>query len=119
MSGYSQSDQIQNSVAVEKKPTNDKQCRKYCLVINNPLKHGFSHDEIKRILVEEFKNVKYYCMADERGLGDGEGNNGDDCDHNGTMHTHIYAVFNSPVRFSVIKKRFPQAHIEAARGNSE
>ena len=117
MGEYSKSDQIQGSpvTAVENKPKRDTQSRKYCIVINNPIERGSSHNEIKRILAEEFRSVKYYCMADERGLGDDENN---ESDNNGTMHTHVYVVFNSPVRFSVIKKRFPQAHIETARGNS-
>lgn len=45
-------------------------------------------------------------MADEIGKG-------------GTYHTHVYAYFNSRVRFSTVKKHFPTAHIEAAGGTAE
>jgi hypothetical protein len=36
-----------------------------------------------------------------------------------THHTHIFIACSSSVRFSRMKKRFPQAHIEMARGTSE
>lgn len=36
-----------------------------------------------------------------------------------THHTHIFIACSSGVRFSTMKKRFPQAHIEMARGTSE
>lgn len=49
----------------------------------------------------------YYCLSDEIGKKEK------------THHTHIYIVCSSAVRFSTIKNRFPQAHIEIARGTSE
>ena len=48
--------------------------------------------------------MRYYCMADEMGE---------------TYHTHIFVALNSPVRFSTIKNRFEEAHIEMSRGTSE
>lgn len=36
-----------------------------------------------------------------------------------TPHIHIYLVCSSPVRFSTLKRHFPDAHIEQARGTSE
>lgn len=76
----------------------------YQLTINNPLDYGFNHDEIKGIFVLEFPTLKYFCMADEIGA-------------EGTPHTHIYVTFSSRVRFSTIKKHFPEAHIEPAKGS--
>ena len=51
-----------------------------------------------------FPTLKYFCMSDEIGI-------------EGTYHTHFYCVFSSRVRFSTIKKHFPEAHIEAAHGS--
>jgi hypothetical protein len=47
----------------------------------------------------------YACLADE-------------LSPSGTFHTHIYVYANAPIRFSRIKKLFPSAHIEKARGTS-
>jgi hypothetical protein len=96
-----------------KKPVNllekqkrDTQSRKYLITINNPVEHGFTHEKIKRVLME-FNGIHYYCMADEKG-------------ENETHHTHLYAVFNSPVRFSTIRNRFDnKAHIDTALGSSQ
>lgn len=41
-------------------------------------------------------------MADERGA---------------TFHTHIFVVFSSRVRFSMLKRYFPECHIESCKGN--
>ena len=84
----------------------DTQCRKWNLTINNPVEHGMTHDDIKKKL-EEFTLLTYYCMADEKGLEDE------------THHTHLYIHFESNKRFSAIKKAFPPAHIEAAKGTAE
>lgn len=43
----------------------------------------------------------YLCMADEKGS---------------LFHTHILAVFSSRVRFSMIKRYFPEAHVDRCRG---
>ena len=38
-------------------------------------------------------------------------------DEKGTLfHTHIFVVFSSRVRFSMIKRYFKEAHIEKCRG---
>ena len=75
MDKHQQGNQAEESLTMveskESEPKRNTQSRKYCLVINNPLEHGYSHDEIKRIFAEEFQGVKYYCMADERGFGKG------------------------------------------------
>jgi hypothetical protein len=68
----------------------DSQSRKYLLTANDPIPKGLTHDRIIEILMG-FKGILYFCMADEQGS---------------CYHTHIYAVFRSPVRFSTIQKRF-------------
>jgi hypothetical protein len=74
--------------------------RKYQITINNPSDKGYNHETIGTNL-RQLKPLIYYCLSDEEAK---------------TPHTHIYAVFNSVVRFSTIKQRFPEAHIESARG---
>ena len=88
---------------MEKTKVIDKQSRKWQLTINNPVAKGLAHDTLKEIL-SQMKPVSYYCMSDEVGS---------------SYHTHIYIYCNSPVRFSTLKKKFPTAHIELARGTSE
>ena len=78
----------------------DSQSRKWHLVLNNPKDSGFTHDKIKDILLI-FKSLVYYCLSDEIGQ---------------TLHTHLFIAFSSGVRFSTIKRAFPTAHIEIARG---
>lgn len=73
------------------------------LTINNPLEDGFDHTTIKETLVSHFPTLVYFCMADEVA-------------ETGTPHTHLYIVFRSRVRWSTVKKHFPTAHIEVARG---
>lgn len=80
----------------------DTQCRKWQITINNPQEKGLIHDKITEEL-QALKSIVYYCMADELGQ---------------THHTHIYCAFSSAVRFSTLKARFPEAHLEAAKGTS-
>lgn len=84
----------------------DTQSRKYQLTINNPADKDITHESIKRVL-QELKSCTYYCMADEIGL------------ENNTPHTHVYIHCKSAVRFSRIKKLFPEAHIEQALGTAD
>lgn len=84
----------------------DSQLRSAQLTINNPQQNGFDHDHIKAAF-KEMASTKYYVMADEIG-----GNEG-------TYHTHAYVIFNAPVRFSTLKKRFPVAHIERCLGTAK
>ena len=81
----------------------DKQARKWQLTINNPQDKGLEHDAIKKAL-EQFKSCVYWCMADEVGLD------------TRTPHTHLFFCLKSPAKFYTVKKRFPEAHIEAAHG---
>lgn len=73
------------------------------LSVNNPSEHGYSHEKIKQALIINFKTLVFFCMADEIG-------------ENVTYHIHVYVVFTSRVRFSKLKKYFPEAHIEATNG---
>lgn len=84
--------------------TNNTMCRKWQITQNNPLKFDMDHGQIKEKL-KAFKNMLYYCMADEIG-------------ENGTPHTHIFIICANGVRFSTVKNRFPDAHIEMARGSN-
>jgi hypothetical protein len=84
----------------------DTACRKWQLTINNPLEHGFTHDRIKEEL-GKLKSLIYWCMSDEVG------------EQESTPHTHIYLAAKSAIRFSTIKNRFPEAHIEKANGTSQ
>ena len=79
--------------------------RKWLLTINNPLEHGYSHEQIKENL-SELKGVKYWCMSDEVG-------------EEGTPHTHIYLYADNAIMFSSIHKRFYGAHIDKAKGTSQ
>lgn len=79
----------------------DSQSNKYQLTINNPKEFGFTHKHIFEVLKDNFKTLEYVCMADEQGS---------------TFHTHIFVYFTSRVRFSMVKKNFPEAHIESVKG---
>ncbi len=82
----------------------DKQSRKWQLTINNPQEKGLDHDHIKQIL-GQFKSCVYFCMSDEVGL------------ETQTPHTHLFIALRNSTRFSRIKRLFPDAHIEQARGS--
>lgn len=75
----------------------------YQLTINNPIEKNYTHDRIFEILKTNFKTLVYACMADEKGTI-----------YN--IHTHIFVCFSSRVRFSMIKRYFPEAHIEKCKG---
>lgn len=79
--------------------------RKYQLTINNPLDHGFNHDQIKSIL-SNFTSLTYWCMCDEVG-------------EQGTPHTHVYVVFKNSVMFDTMHKKFYGVHIEKANGSNQ
>ena len=95
----------ENAPTKENNPptTKDTQSRRYLLTLNDPIPKGFTHDVITSTLMS-FKGIRYYCLADEQGT---------------TYHTHIYAVFHSPVRFSTIRNKFNnQVHIDQVYGSS-
>ena len=43
-------------------------CRKWQITINNPMKHGLPHEQIKDNL-STLKSIEYWCMCDEIGEG--------------------------------------------------
>lgn len=57
----------------------DTQSNKYLLTINNPKEKQLLHDDIKRILISNFKTLEYFALADEKGQ---------------TYHTHLFVYFN-------------------------
>ena len=83
----------------------DTQSRKWQLTENYKAQHDLNHEEIKR-KINELRTI-YWCMADEIGL------------ETKTPHTHILVMLKSPVRFSRMKKLFPEAHIEQVRGSAQ
>ncbi len=85
----------------EKRQQKDTQSNKYQLTINNPLDYGYTHEKIFETCRDSFQTLAYLCMADEQGS---------------TFHTHVFVCFGSRVRFSKVKKHFPEAHIEKCKG---
>lgn len=83
----------------------DTQSRKWLLTFNNPEKYDFGHDNIKAVL-SKIKNITYWCMCDEVGK-------------EGTYHTHLFIYREGQMRFSMIKKKFPNAHIDYCRGTTQ
>lgn len=83
----------------------DIQSRKWLLTFNNPEKYGFDHDNIKSAL-STIKNITYWCMCDEVGK-------------EGTYHTHLFIFREGAIRFSMVKKKFPTAHIDYCRGTTQ
>lgn len=79
--------------------------KKYQLTINNPVEKGLTHEEIKRRLAE-LKSVTFWAMCDE-------------VSETGTPHTHCFLYAGRPLRFTTLKRRFPESHIESARGTVE
>lgn len=82
---------------------NDIQRQEYQVTLNNPDKHGYDTQKVMKIAVEGLTTLQYACVAKEIGK-------------NGTPHLHGYLNCYSRVRFSTIKKLFPEAHIEVAKG---
>lgn len=81
----------------------DSQSRKWQVTLNNPAEKGLTHETIKSKL-DNIKSIKYYCLADEIGL------------ETNTPHTHIF-LYCSRLRFSTLKRVFPEGHIEQAYGS--
>lgn len=75
------------------------------VVINNPTTKGLTHDAIKDI-VAHGQVTDYWCMCDEIG---------DECE---TLHTHLYFVFRQPARFTMMRKKFQESHLDRPNGTS-
>ena len=80
----------------------DTQSFMYQLTINAPDEKGWTHEQILKVLRNNFKTFVYVCMADEQGS---------------CYHTHVFVVFASRVRFSMVKRYFGEAHIERCLGS--
>lgn len=81
----------------------NKQHRKFQITQNNPEQYGLT-PQIMREKVLTMEGVQYACGCEE--ISD-----------SGTPHIHIFFFAPGKKRFSVIKKLFPNAHIEAAYGS--
>lgn len=84
----------------------DTQSRKWLLTINNPKDKNIDYEFIKSKM-NEFKSCVYYCMSQE--IGGSEN----------THHIHLYMVASSGIRFSTVKNKFPESHIDNAYGTSK
>lgn len=80
----------------------DSQSRKWQVTLNNPADRGITHEAIKN-KIKELKSIQYCCLVDEIGM------------KTGTPHTHIF-LYCSRLRFSTLKRMFPEGHIEQAYG---
>ena len=80
----------------------DTQSFMYQLTINAPMEKGWTHKHILDVMRGNFKTLVYVCMADEQGS---------------CFHTHIFVVFASRVRFSMVKRYFEEAHIEKCKSS--
>lgn len=80
----------------------DKQAYRYQITINNPKDKGYTKDTICQKLVT-MKTLTYFCMALEIG------------NETKQEHYHVFICFSSRVRWSSIKRKFPEAHIEACK----
>lgn len=74
----------------------------YQLTFNSPIEKGWTHEHILEVMRNNFKTLVYICMADEQGS---------------CFHTHVFVVFASRVRFSMIKRHFIHAHVESTKGS--
>ena len=81
---------------------NNTQSRRYMLTINNP---EYTDEQIIKY-IEDLEHFKYCMFQREKG------------EETGTEHIQAFIVFSIAKRFSTIKKYFPRAHIEHARGSN-
>ena len=81
----------------------DIKSRKWLITINNPLDHGLNRDAIK-LALSNLKSIEYFCIAEEIGL------------ESKTPHLHLFVYSQAPLRFSTLKRAFPDAHMDRANG---
>lgn len=79
----------------------DKRSRRFVIVINNYTEELFTQIHTK---LRGQKNVKHYILGKEVG------------EEKKTPHIQGFIEFNSGVYFSKMKKDYPTAHIESAKG---
>lgn len=78
------------------------QSRKWLITLNNYMDYGVNLSFVKQCF-SSLKNVDYYCYSQEIG-------------EQGTPHIHIFVYRQNPIRFDTLKKRFPKAHFDVAKG---
>lgn len=78
----------------------DKRSRKWCMTINN-----YSDDELTQIHSMFEEKALHYIIGKEIG------------EEEKTKHLQIFIQYKSARRFSSMKKTFPRAHIEIAKGS--
>lgn len=74
--------------------------RDYAFTINNPVESDYSALDLLK------DKAQYIIVGDEVG-------------ENGTPHLQCYAYFSNQKAFGSMKKLFPRAHIEVAKGSAE
>lgn len=82
----------------------DCQSKKWLITINNPDDHGITEEMIHEILQQ--MPLRYACMSKEIAS-------------TGTPHYHIFVLAKSAMRFSTIKHKLPEAHIDKAKGTAQ
>lgn len=83
--------------------TSNIRARRWCITINNYT--DIIYDTITQYVLK--KNIDVYIIGKEEGK------------ENNTPHLQIYFETKNPITFSSIKKIFPTAHIEKAKGTRE
>lgn len=78
------------------------QSRKWLLTLNNP-KDYFVDLDFCKMALNSLKGIEYWCFSEEIG-------------EQGTPHIHIFIYRSNAITFDSLKKRFPQAHFDVARG---
>ena len=76
--------------------------RKWLLTLNNPIDYNVDLAYCKSALLS-LKNIEYWCYSEEVG-------------EQGTPHIHIFIYRSGAITFDSLKKRFPKAHFDIARG---
>lgn len=89
-----------SSLEKNKSSSYDKQSKVFFLTLNNPQKHGYTHDFIIDTIHTKFRHFTYWCMCDE--IGESGGN----------YHTHIYILLGKKKRWSSVQRAFLHSHIE-------
>ncbi len=93
------SDELDKKSSSEKnKSSYDRQSKVFFLTLNNPQKHGYTHEFIIDTM-HKFKHVKYWCICDEIG-------------ESGNYHSHLYILLGKKKRWSSVQRAFPHSHIE-------
>lgn len=81
----------------------DRQHRKFLITQNNPRQYGLNASKMREMLLA-MEGIRYACGCEEVST-------------TGTPHIHMFFEAPGKKRFSVVKKRFPHAHIETAYGS--